>query len=163
MLRRSDSPARLLRPRILHSRGSLLPGEDGGATVETAVSFILTLTFLFSVMGVGLALYTYHFISEAAREATRYAMVRGSTSTTAQCPTTSGCPATQANIQTYIEDLGFPGINPANMTVTASWPNGNGPGFPVAVTVKYKFPLSVPWVPKATITMTSTSQMIISQ
>jgi Flp pilus assembly protein TadG len=146
-------------------------GESGSAILETALSASIFLTFLFAVMEVGFGLYSYHFISEAAREGTRYAIVRGSACT----GFTSACPATKANIQSYVENLGFPGINPSNMTVTvtyAAYPTGvtctpsslcNNPGNLVTVTVQYSFPLNVPFVPAHTYSMSSTSSMIISQ
>jgi Flp pilus assembly protein TadG len=153
-----------------------LHDQEGQTIVETAMSMIILLTFIFAVWEVGLALYSYHFISEAAREGTRFAIVRGS-SLGANCsaPGPPTCIARSADIQTYVKDLGFPGINPALMTVTPSWsayPTGatctpstscNNPGNLVTVKVQYNFPLNVPFVPNRTYTMTSQSAMIISQ
>jgi Flp pilus assembly protein TadG len=134
---------------------------------------ILLLTLIFGIIEGAWAVYSYHFISEAAREGARYAIVRGSACTTF----TSACPATAAQIQSYVTGLGFPGINTAAsaMTVTASWcaPTGstppacaagtNAPGQLVRVAIVYKFPLQIPFVPANTITMNATSQMVISQ
>src|SRR6202011_3533565 len=53
--------------------------EEGSAIMETAMSSLILLTFMFGVMEAAFALYSYHFISEAAREGARYAIVRGST------------------------------------------------------------------------------------
>ena len=53
--------------------------------METAMSMIILLTFMFGVMEAGFALYSYHFISEAAREGTRYAIVRGATGNSVRC------------------------------------------------------------------------------
>src|SRR5271167_3916176 len=130
------------------------------------MSLIMLLTFMFAVFEVGLALYTYHFVSEAAREGTRYAIVRGS-SLAANCaaPGPPTCIAQTADIQTYVEYLGFPGINPGRMTVTPSWsayPSGtsctpsascNNPGNLVTVKVQYSFPMNVPFVPAHTFTL----------
>jgi hypothetical protein len=50
------------------------------------------------------------------------------------------------------------------LTAVASWPKGNNnPGNPVQVTVTYTFPLGIPFMPSRALTMSSTSQMIISQ
>jgi len=151
-------------------------GERGSAILETALSMVILLTFIFGVMEGGLALYSYHFISEAAREGTRYAIVRGSSAGPAcTAPGPPTCAAQTADIQTYVQNLGFPGINPANMTVTPAWsvyPAGgtctpsascNNPGNLVTVTVQYNFPLTVPFVPAHTYSLTSTSAMVISQ
>lgn len=144
--------------------------EQGSSLVEMALVSIVLLTLVFGVFEMCLALYTYHFVSEAARDGTRYAIVRGSS-----CQFPSACPAAASDIQSYVQNLGLPGINPAAMKVTTAWapyPAGgtctpsascNNPGNQVQVTVQYQFPLSIPFIPTSTLTMSSTSQMIISQ
>jgi Flp pilus assembly protein TadG len=146
-------------------------GEHGSTLVETALSLVVLLTVALGVMEMSLALYTYHFISDAAREGTRYAIVRGSS-----CPASlSGCPAAGAgvDVQTYVRGLGFPGITPGLMTATTTFPSGTGctpqatpcnnPGNLVRVVVVYQFPLSIPFLAARTLRMSSTSQMVISQ
>lgn len=167
MMRRSTDPklfpfARAYRLRVQTSQMPRCAGsEHGSAVVETALSFIVLLTMIFGILLISLALYTYNFIADAAREGTRYAMVRGST-----CQGfASACPATASNVQTYVKGLGFPGIDPAAMTVTTTWPVGNSniPGNPVRVTVQYNFPLAIPFLTARTLNLTSSSQMVISQ
>jgi Flp pilus assembly protein TadG len=158
-----------VRQRSLHD-------ESGAEIIEMALSIGILLTFIFGVMEVCLAAYTYHFISEAAREATRYAIVRGSSFTTdCASPTYATCIAQGGDITTYVQNLNFPGIDPAKMTVNSTWLAKDGitpcgttdscktPGNQVHVTITYNFPLAVPFVPLSTWTMTSTSQMVISQ
>lgn len=153
--------------------------EEGSVIMETAMSSIILLTFLFGVIETGFALYSYHFISEAAREGTRYAIVRGSTAGASNCaaPGPPICKAQGGNdtgdIATYVKNLGYPGINPSNMTVNSAWSayaNGsscpatgacNSPGNLVTITVQYSFPLTVPFIPAHTYTMSSTAAMII--
>jgi Flp pilus assembly protein TadG len=149
-------------------------GEEGAVLVETAMSIIILLTFLFGVMEGAFAIYSYHFISEAAREGTRYAIVRGSTSG-GYCPSYSslGCQAKDTDIISYVKGLGFPGINPGNMTVAPAWsvyPNSkscpatgpcNSPGNLITITVTYNFPLTVPFIPAHTYAMSSQAAMII--
>lgn len=148
-------------------------GERGSALVEFALSSIVLLALIFGVLAMCMALYTYHFVSDAAREGTRYAIVRGSSCSTygnlsAPCPVT-----TSAQVQTYVRSLGFPIINPSSMNVTATWPTTGGactpsvvpcnnPGNLVRVAVSYTFPLSIPFVQARTLTMTSSSQMVIA-
>lgn len=153
-----------------------LRGESGGTLVETALSMTLLLTLVFGIIEVSLMLYSYHFISNAAREGTRYAIVRGSSWTTA-CGTytSSGCTATTTQIQQYVLNLGFPGIDPAKLTVTptSSLTTGGSSCSPftscnaasnvVQVKVTYNFPFSVPFVTPRTISISSASQMVISQ
>lgn len=144
-------------------------GEQGSAILESALSLILLLTFLFGVMETSLALFAYHFISNAARETTRYAIVRGSSCT----PVASACPATQNDIKTHATNLGLSGITTSNVAVSYSaYPAGgscvpsatcNNPGNLVTVTITYNFPFNVPFVSARTFAMTSSSSMIISQ
>ena len=143
--------------------------------METAMSSIILLTFMFGVIEVGFMLYSYHFISEAAREGTRYAIVRGSGAGASNCtaPGPPICKAQSADIQTYVKGLGFPGINPGNMTVTPAWsaftsgstcPSTgpcNSPGNLITIQVQYTFPLNIPFIPAQTYTMSSTAAMII--
>ena len=143
--------------------------EDGSALVEAAVSAMVVFTLFFGAMEMCLALYTYHFISDAAREGTRYAMVRGSTCS----GFSSACPAVAADVQNYVEGLGFPGIDASAMTVTTTWPTTgssctpsslpcNNRGNLVQVMVQYQF--FIPFAPQSSaLTMTSTSEMAISQ
>ena len=147
--------------------------EHGQSIVETVLCMIILLTVLFGIIQASLAAYSYHFIAEAAREGTRYATVRGSACTGFG----TACPATAAQIQSFVTGLGFPGIDttPAAMTVTVncgpvgSTPAGacsagnNDPGNLVRVAITYRFPLGIPFVPTSTIRMNNASQMVISQ
>ena len=154
-----------LRP-LSHRRGA-----RGQAQIEILVSLIVFITMLLAVIQMGLAAYSYHFISEAAREGARWAMVRGSACTSF----TTACPAAATDIQNYVTGLGYPGITASAMTVTASWcgptsstppacsTGTNAPGQIVRVAVQYKFPVGIPFVPTSTITMNAMSQMVISQ
>jgi Flp pilus assembly protein TadG len=153
-----------------------LRSESGQSLVETALTLTLLLTLVFGIIEVSIALFSYHFISNAAREGTRYAIVRGATWGAACASyTSSGCTASTLQIQQYVASLSFPGINAANITVTpaTSLTPGGSPCNPfsacnaasdvVQVQVTYTFPFSVPFVPQRTLTMSSTSQMVISQ
>jgi Flp pilus assembly protein TadG len=147
--------------------------ECGATIVETAISFSLLICSLLGAFQIALALYTYHFVSDAAREATRYAIVRGSTSCS-NTPNLANCNATAAVIQAWVRNLGYPGINPNNLTVTTTWPTTgancypstspcNNPSNLVNVAVNYVFPLNVPYWKTGSINIVSSSQMVISQ
>lgn len=155
-------------------------GEAGSTLVETAVSILILLTFLMGIMEISLAGYTYHIVSELAQEGTRYAMIRGSTAagsagTACAAPGPPTCVAQSADIQSFVTNFGFPGIDSSKMTVTPSWSafaSGsscpgtgpcNSPGNSVTVQVQYSFPIAVPFVSVRTINMSSTSSMIIAQ
>ena len=159
--------------RTLKQLRHTLSLNNGQTLVETALSIAALLMFIIGSAEIGLAAYSYHFISDASREATRYAIVRGSTWGT-PCLTynSAGCTAASTDIQEYVQNLGLPGIQSSNLTVTPTWastlggsscPTCNAAGDVVQVQVKYAFPFSVPFVPRRILTMSSTSEMVISQ
>ena len=148
--------------------------EDcGSALVEFAVCSTILLSLTFGILTSCLALYCYHFISDAAREGTRYAIVRGSSCST-NGNFTSDCPiASSAAVQTYLRSLTLPGIPSSYLTSTTTWSvdgthwssaptNYNAPGDIVKVTVNYSLPLAIPFVSTRTLSMSSTAQMIIA-
>jgi len=148
--------------------------DDTGATlVEFALSVSILVMMLFGIIEACFGLYACNYVSDAAREATRYAIVRGSS-----CTGMSDCGATQAQIQTYVSSLTYPGIDVNNVTVTATWlslnstpPTAwtacagqcNAPGNAVQVQVTYPFALNIPFWKKSTVNLNSTSQAVISQ
>ena len=80
--------------RARHSeRGTTLP--------ETALVIGVLLALLFGIIDFGRALYTYGLVANMARKAARYAIVRGSLCTRLG----TGCPASSADVQTYVQSL----------------------------------------------------------
>lgn len=132
--------------------------ERGSAVLEFAAAFTLLFTFLFAIVDLSRALYSYHFVADAAREGTRYAMVRGATCTSYS----TACPASASDIQTYVKNVPA-GINPQSVSVNTTWTPNNSPGSLVQVQVQYNFQPIFPLLPKGALTMTSSSQMVISQ
>jgi TadE-like protein len=164
------SKAFLLRFRKAIRRFRGEESERGSNLVEYGIVLALLLMMLFGLIDFGRALYAYHFVSEAAREGTRYAMVRGS-----RCDIQlSGCvpPPGYPDIQTYLKNVPA-GIDPAQLTVTPTWnPNGSAncpgpqidaPGCVVEVQVSYNFNFMLPFLPRSTVVMQSSSEMVISQ
>ena len=142
-----------------------LRNEEGATLVEFALSSVVLFMSLFGIIGLCGALYSYNFVSDAAHEATRYALVRGSA-----CTGFTDCNiSTSSAIQTYVRSLGYPGIISANLTAVATWSGANSPsnapGNIVSVTVTYTYPLNIPFWPQSgtILHLTSTSQMAISQ
>jgi Flp pilus assembly protein TadG len=153
-------------------------GERGAAAVEMAFTMPALLLVIVGMMKMCLAVYSYHYTSEAAREGTRYAIVRGygaSSAHTACANYESSCVASSDNISSYIKALGYPALTPSNMTVTTVWagfptgvtcsPNANctNAGNLVTVKVQYAFPLSIPFLPARTLNMQSTASGILAQ
>ena len=180
LLERSKRLNRFLRTAFVQRecrRG--VRSEDGAAAVGTALACVILLAAFIGVFEMSLALYNYHLICDAAREATRYAIVRGSTSCT-NTPNLSNCNATSAEIQSYVQGLGYP--YSSQLTVTTTWLTAvssgspatttwtactsgtcNAPGNLVNVVATEPFRLNIPFSSSLTINLTSTSQMVISQ
>jgi Flp pilus assembly protein TadG len=178
------------RSRPFAARSVRLNDERGATLVEFALVLIIFMTILFGIVGFGHALYAYHFVSHAAREAARYAAVRGSTcGNDGSCATTNSAsgtagPTTSADLQTYVTSIAPPGINPTNVTVTACGVAGgtmcsasssadicnpastfyialNHPNCTVQVQVQYTFNFILPLISTSGLTMTSSSDLII--
>ncbi len=135
--------------------------------VETAIVMTVLLALVCGIIDFGRALYTYAFVAETARQSTRWAMVRGS-----QCTLLTDCNATSAEVQAYAQSLAYGFIVPSSLAATATWPSSGcpagssakAPGCTVEVVVTYPFKFELPWLSQlGTMTMTGTSEMVISQ
>ena len=136
-------------------------GESGGSMIEFALSFSALMTFVFCLLEMCIALYSYGMISESAREASRYAVVHGSTCLTSS---STSCTASATTINTYAKNLGLPNIGGGTLNVNTTFPDGtNVPGNRVNVSIQYTMPIKMPFVPTRSLSMTSASQMYILQ
>ena len=144
-------------------------GEDGQTLIEMAVSLPVLFALIFCFMELCMVLYTYDMISESAREGAQYAMVHGANCATNNSGTSVSCSATATQVNSYVSAIGWPNIAGGTMTPATTYiqvsPNGAGniPGNYVNVSVTYVFPITMPFVPKKSITLTSSSQMYILQ
>lgn len=162
--------------------------ESGNALVEFSLSMVVILTVLFGIIDMGRALYSYDWLSDAARRATRYAMVRPNCMGANGCNPNCGngisslpCQAQPGDIQSYVVSLGGLGINTSPVgnvcpvtssgytldvcsqcfvtgTSTSSSPPCT-PGTWVSVQLAYKFSLLSPLIPLSW-TMHSSSQRV---
>jgi Flp pilus assembly protein TadG len=150
------------------NRGTFRRRERGSSLVEQALILTFLLSMLFAIIDFGRAMYTYHFVSNAAREASRWASVRGITTSL------PGGAASPASVRALVKDVTGMGLDPAKITVDTSWvppPNNSpactqnikNPGCVVQVSVTYSYKFFFPFLPTSPITMQSTSQMVISQ
>jgi Flp pilus assembly protein TadG len=128
--------------------------EIGSAVLEFGLVVVMFFMFVFGVMDFGRALYTYHFVSNAACEATRYAIVRGSSSTQ---------PVTSADIESYVKSRAPQGIDPDNLSVSTTWSPNASPGSTVRVQVSDNFKFMTPVMVSYQMTLKDSSQMVISQ
>ena len=141
-------------------------GEAGSALVEFALAAVIVLTVLFGIIDMGRALYAYHWVSNAARLGTRFAMVRGS-----YCSGLSGgCPAHDTDITAYVISQAV-GIDTSQVTVTSicvyganfySLPPCPAPNS-VQVRVVYLFSFISPFAFHTPWPMTSRSQRVVAQ
>ena len=165
---------RRLRRRVLR--------EEGASLVEMAIASSLLFAMMFGVIQMALALYAYHFVSDAAREGSRWAMVRGgsciSNVSKAYCSPTSTDQygADNSDVQAYVQGLGYPYAS--SLTTSTKWLSGtpsaqvtcgttpsgcNTAGNQVQVTVSYSFPIAIPFWTATTINLQSASTMVIAQ
>lgn len=148
-------------------RASLVRCESGQALVEFALTFSILFGFIIGLMQVSLALYSYEYISEIAREGTRYAIVHGP-----NCMTSGGVPCEVTDtagagsfpsVDSYVSGTELPNMGGGTVTVNTSYPNGELENKPVQVTVTYAFPYQIPFFPSKTLSLSSTSVMYIVQ
>lgn len=143
--------------------------QRGSTLVEQAFVVVFLLTVMFGIIDLSRAMYAYHFVSNAAREATRWASVRSATSPLS--PT-----ASQSTVQTYVSNVSGMGLDSSSITSTTSFaapphgspactpgPGANKPGCVVQVTVNYSYTFFFPLLPTSPMHMSSTSQMLITQ
>jgi Flp pilus assembly protein TadG len=150
----NTSPATLRKKR-------LSSGEEGSGLVEMAVSLTALFTLFFCFMEICLAFYSDHMISESARDGARYAMVHGATCKTS---TGSSCTATATQVNTYVSGIAGPNVASGTITPSTTYPDGDeAVGHHVQVLVTYTFNVTMPFVPRKTFTLTSTSKETILQ
>ena len=179
----------LLRALFLHGNArndsratrwrTALQCEKGSSLLEFTLCISMVLTTLFCILGCSLLFYADHFVSNAASEAVRYAIVRGSSWNGATCgtPSTAGCTATSSNISSFVNSVVPPGITAGSVSVTTRWPGTNpagtacdtydaakgvydgtnNPTCTVVVTVSYTFKFLFPLLPRQTSTLSSTA------
>jgi Flp pilus assembly protein TadG len=163
--------------------------ERGSTLVEfSLVAALVLFPLIFGIFDFARAAYAFHYVSFAAREATRWASVRGSQCADAlpsPCQATSGAGGT---VDEYVRGRLPPGLyvdtntcagTAGCLVVTTTWPGAppgtnapsicsggtgsNAPGCAVNVQVEYTFGFDLPLLPQAVINMSSASEIVISQ
>ena len=146
--------------------------QRGSTIVEQALVLPIMLAVLFGAIDMSRALYTYHYVSYIAREATRWASVRSKNSFNGGIG--------DAEIQTFVTNVSGMGLDKNQITSSLSYiaprnptplcpggptdnPLNNKPGCVVQVTVNYNYTFLMPLLPKGSFTMSSESQMVITQ
>ena len=158
----------VFKEELQRGKSNLVHGENGESLVGFAMALPLLLGFLFGLMQVCLGFYTYEWISEAAREGTRYAIVHGATcesSTGISCMVTGTEGAGSfLSVDRYVSGIGLPNLGGGTMNVLTTYPDGDEvPPHRVMVSVTYTLPYKIPFISSRPITMSSASQMSILQ
>jgi Flp pilus assembly protein TadG len=121
--------------------------------IEFSIIAVSALMLIFGMMNCAIAVYDYNFVSFAAREATRYAAVHGSSSASA---------ASTTDISNFVIAQSK-GLNGTKLTVSTSWSPDNNPGSTVRVQVSYPFTVTIPFMNRNSLNFSSTSQLVITQ
>jgi Flp pilus assembly protein TadG len=137
--------------RSLYQRAGSKPGTT---MAEFGLIAVPCLTLLFAIMSFAMALYCYDFVGYSARQATRYAMVHGSTASKV---------ASSDDVKNYVNGLVVGVLDTKSLTVTTTWLPNNNRGSVVTVTVGYTFKPLTHLVSRMNITLSKTSAMVISQ
>jgi Flp pilus assembly protein TadG len=165
--------------KVLRRIAALRVGDESGSSaVEFSITLSLLLSVIFGIMVCAMALYADHFVTDAAKEATRYAMVRGSSWGSTSCATYASysCVATSSNVTTFVDSLALPGISTSGISVATTWPGTdptgetcdtaqgkNSPACVVNVQVQYSFNFLLPFVPFGTLNLSGVSSDVITQ
>ena len=118
-----------------------LQQEDGASLIEASVSIAVFLSLILGVIQILMALYAYNFVSDAAREGTRYAVIRGEDSCYPN-PSFPNCNLQPSSIKSntnpntnpvlsYVDSFRYPGLDEKNLSAVVTWwvasqtPNGH--------------------------------------
>jgi Flp pilus assembly protein TadG len=168
-----------LRTFLKRALAPAISRQEGDSLSEFAVVSVVLFMVVFGIIDCSRALYAYHFVSYAARDGARYAIVRGYTFNGTSCTTVStySCAASSTNVTSYVRAIVPPGISSTSLSVNASWPgtaptgaatscpstSTNSPGCLVTVQVSYPYTFSLPFIPQKSMTLSSTASMVIAQ
>ena len=104
-----------------------LGGRRGNTIVESTLCFLAMMFIFIGIIEFGMGVYTYNFVSYAAREGSRFAASRGAQSTTK---------ATTSSVETWIRNQAA-ALDSSRVAVVTTWNPNNNPGNTVTVRVTY--------------------------
>ena len=131
----------------------LARSSAGQSAVEFAIAISGVLLLGLAIANFAIAISAYNFVCYGARDATRYAAVRGATSPT---------PASSSDVRAFVVSEAA-GMDPSQLTVSTTWSPDNQPNSTVAVQVGYNFQFQIPFVALPAVNLNSNSQLVISQ
>jgi len=148
-------------------RDGKMKSQRGNSLVEQALTITFLCSIMFGIIDCARLMYAYHFVANAAREAARYASVRSAS---------SGTPVNNGNVQSLVRNVPGMGLDSNQLSTTTNYlapPHGspscpggagsNKPGCMVQVQVTYNYSFILPLLPRAGVTMKSTSETLITE
>lgn len=143
-----------MKARAHFGRHSSASGVGQAMTEFLAIATALFIV-MFALMNLGSAVYAYNTVSNATREAVRYAIVHSPT---------SADPATTAEIQQVAINYAID-LNLTQSDVLVSWPPDPfiAKKNDAQVQISYPYRLDIPFLKPVVLTLTSTSRMLVSQ
>jgi Flp pilus assembly protein TadG len=127
--------------------------QKGAVIIEHALVFLVFFITLYAIIEFGRIIYIYNSLAGATREAARYAIVSGSR---------SAAPATNDDIKARVMRWGV-GFDSDALNVNTTWSPNNSPGSKVRVVASYNIALMSGLIYRAPLTVSTRSEMVISQ
>lgn len=171
------------RKSIIRRLLALVSKEHGAELPEFAIAASLFFMSMLGVVGFAKAVYCYHFVTWAAQEGARYAIVHGNTYSSTACSSSAppsftmkyACQASSGDVQNYVKSLTTGGILISSVAATTTWPGTtpdcssacsnctttNSTGCLVKVVVTYTFDFGMPYLPHSDLSITGTSEKVI--
>ena len=142
----------MVRAKSMTAKRGCRGWSSGQTLAEFPMAALVAVLFTTAIIVCGVAIYSYNFVSQAARDASRYASVNGANSSN---------PVDSGDVKQFVLNEAT-GLNTNALSVSTSWKPDNKPGSVVSVSVTYNFQ---PFYPMAgtTLPLTSSSQMVISR
>jgi Flp pilus assembly protein TadG len=138
----------------------------GATLVESVITLTVFLVLILGMIDLGLGLFRFIILTEAARQGARQAIVHGSNASSAQGtwgPTTYSQPATDTGAIAQAIKPYLTGLDPSQVTITVTWlDGGTSEGNRVQVTVAYTYQPMTTFAISGTLPLSSSSTMPIA-
>ncbi|HEY2893359.1 MAG TPA: TadE/TadG family type IV pilus assembly protein [Pirellulales bacterium] len=145
-------------------RAGLCGDDRGSALLEITISVWMLMFVTFLIFEFCMLIYTYSVLGNAAREAVRYAVVHGTTSSSCSGPS-SGCgDSSGSNVRAVASGYAEVSFHDTRaMNISPSWPDGKStPGSRVVVAITYPYIsyLHLPGFTSPTMTMRAEGRIV---
>lgn len=137
--------------------------QRGQAAVEFALVTVFLVLLLVGILEMTMFVYTYSALSDAAKEGVRYAIVHGSSATSAAGPGAQANCVNSGAVVASVQSFAALSLHSAsNMSINVCYPDGNNsPGSGVQVNLSYPYqPLFGLGWPTVTVYATSAGRIM---